>query len=304
MAMTTSVPKLLFEPTIVPISGNKEVHIDPGMPWPSTYRGSQYSIVTTGANKGHLLQWSHCNEIQFSTSPPEGLVQSLRTLGKSNGAGTGRIRITAAGEILTKIHADQYIHAHHAQFANGYISVYVGKLKGTIDFAEVSTNHISIHEGEIGIWDRLPFKHGETWTVSPEGSLSWKWGRFPNKFVFESAFEHTELIEKCLEYRPSGGRIYLTENGHVWCNFSATNATPQKQAEVGRLLGDWDRSASPLQQRLVLRRLTHTASQAEPDGLLPIYIGHLSDFDDGLVPKPVVDDPTYYYSSSRSESGW
>jgi hypothetical protein len=56
-------------------------------------------------------------------------------------------------------------------------------------------------------------------------------------------------------------------------------------------------------QRLVTKRLTVTSHDGDPmKGHLPLYIGHLRDFDGGVVPRAVVDDPSYFVISSKSDN--
>jgi len=53
-------------------------------------------------------------------------------------------------------------------------------------------------------------------------------------------------------------------------------------------------------KRLVTRRLKMTSPDDEPEtGHLPVYIGNLSQFDDGVIPRPVVTDESYFVDASR-----
>lgn len=299
MELANNTARLEEAPTTVPIAGGKEVAIDPGKPWPSPYRGSTYSIVHSQKFNQLVMRWQHRHEIQAYNEPPAGLVEALGELGKTVGRGSGQFRITASREILTKIHASEYVHADEAPFAKGYIPVYVGKLVGTIEFLEFDINPSPPAPGTANIWDGLSFTHGERWSVSPDGCLKWKW----QGFEFESAFDHPELVAAYLAYRPTGGRIYINEFGHVWGNFSYRHAPDVKKVQLNRKFKNWLRTATNGQKRLVQRRLLYTKSQGEVDGLLPIHLGHLGSFDNGVVPKPVVEDPTYYMVVSEENDG-
>ncbi|WP_416838754.1 hypothetical protein [Haloferax sp. DFSO52] len=299
MSLATNNARLEEVPTTVPIAGRQEVTINPGKPWPSPYRGSKYSIVHSHKFNQLVMRWQHRHEIQVYNEPPEGLVEALGRLGKTAGRGTGQFRVTASREILTKVHASEYDHADEAPFAKGYIPVYVGKLAGNIEFLEFDIDPSPPAPGTANIWDGLSFTHGESWSVSPNGSLKWKW----QGFEFESAFDHPELVATYLEYRPTGGLVYITEFGHVWGNFSYRHAPDAKKVQLNRKFKEWRRTATSSQKRLVQRRLLYTKSQGEVDGLLPIHLGHLSSFDNGVVPKPVVEDLSYFMMVSEDTGG-
>jgi hypothetical protein len=45
-----------------------------------------------------------------------------------------------------------------------------------------------------------------------------------------------------------------------------------------------------------------TSQSEDPsEGHLPIHLGHLSQFDGGVVPRPVVDDESYYLAVGEYE---
>lgn len=39
-------------------------------------------------------------------------------------------------------------------------------------------------------------------------------------------------------------------------------------------------------------------------GLLPVHIGHLSQFDRGRIPRAIVDDESYYQAVCEYETVW
>lgn len=296
--MTT---KLEAEPTKVPIANGQSVEVAPKNPWTSAYRGSQYSLVSHEDFDDPVVKWEQ-RDLALYTEPPAGLVEAMRGAGKPNGFGS--FRITARGEVITKIPADNYIHLDQAPISEGWIPVYLGLLSGRIDFGPVELNPESPSD-TIGIWRGFPFKHGERWAVSHEGTLIWKW----RDYRFESAFDHPELVAAYNAYRPNPGRLYVTEYGHIWINVPRNDVMPNKQQEVRQAIGSWKETAEAkgdtTSLRLVNRRLVATSQSDDPaDGHLPLHLGHLRDFDGGVVPRPVVDDEAYYVAVAQYENVW
>lgn len=294
-------PSLEEKSTKVPINGGRTVTIDAGQPWPSAYRGSQYSIVTHDNFSDPVLKWEK-QDLKIFTNPPQGLRRALVLLGKSGGLGS--IRITSDREVLTKIPADDYKHVDQAPIDTGWIPVYVGRLSGTIDFEEVNTDPRPPRY-KVQVWEGFTFNHGERWSVSHNGNLIWTW----RDYRFESAFDHNDIVETYREYRETAGRFYITEYGHIWVNVSRDNIPAQKASEVRNAIRSWKRDAESSGDaatlRLVNRRLVATSRDDDPaTGLLPIHIGHLSQFDSGKIPQPIVDDESYYQAVCEYETVW
>lgn len=126
--------ELREETTSVPQSDGRSVKIESDFPWPSAYRGSEYSVVSNEKFNDVVLKWEQ-RDLQIFTEVPDGLRRALVLLGKEGGYGS--IRVTAGGEILTKVPAEDYKHVDKAPMDSGWIPVYVGKLDGNIDFDEV-----------------------------------------------------------------------------------------------------------------------------------------------------------------------
>jgi len=284
--------------TTVPIAGDKDVTLDPGMPWPSAYRGSRYSVVESRRHHQTVLQWKY-NDLVVMVEPPANLAETLQELGKSDGTGKGSVRITAGGEVLTKIHSDQYVYANRAPVDSGWIPVYVGMYDGDYGFdIELDPD---LPTEEVDIWSGFPFNHGERWAVSYDDKLIWKW----RDYRFESAFDHPELVETYQKYRSTAGRLYINEFGHIYVNVPREEVPDDKATKLADLYTQWeqrvDKNNDVAAQRLVNRRLTVTGDGNAEEGHLPLYIGHLSQFDDGVIPRPVVDDETYYVKAARGE---
>ncbi|WP_135666513.1 hypothetical protein [Halorhabdus rudnickae] len=295
---------LTFEqtPTKVPISEDQAVSVAPGQPWPSAYRGSQYSLVSDDDfGDDVVLKWEQ-RDLSIHADPPTDLWTAMNTAGKEDGYGS--FRVTAQGEVLTKVKADNYANTDQAPVSTGWIPAYLGKLNGTLDFGSVDTDPDPPENG-IAIWQGFPFKHGERWAVSHDDQLIWKW----RDYRFTSIFDHSELIAAYDEYRPNPGRLYVTEHGHIWINVPHNDVTQAKGNEVQQAISTWKQRAETNDNtstlRLVNRRLVATSQSDDPaDGHLPIHLGHLRDFDDGLVPRPVVDDDEYFLEVGQYEEVW
>lgn len=287
--------------TKVPIANGQSVTLDPGLPWPSAYRGSKYSLVTNSEFDDVALKWEH-RDLSIFAEPPEHLRDAMEDIGKQNGLGS--FRVTSQREVLTKVPADQYPHVEQAPVSDGWVPVYLGTLSGEPDFGTVDVNPSSPTDG-VRIWTGFPFNHGERWAVSHDDTLVWKW----RDYRFESAFDHPELIDAYYTYRPTPGRFYVTEYGHVWINVPHNDVTAGSGADIRNAVTRWRDQAEANNNRstlrLVNRRLVATSSSDDPsDGHIPIHLGTLRDFDSGVTPRPVVDDEAYYLDVGQYEDVW
>lgn len=279
-------------PAKVPVMEDRQLTVEPGHPWPSAYRGSKYSVVSS-RSFGDVAQWGHMGAIQALTELPGGLQDDFDKFGKTNGYGS--FRLTACGEVLTKIPANQYRRANEAKANTGHIPVYVGELDGDFDFTEISNNppHPRTFK-DVSVWTGLPFNHGESWAVCTDDVIRWNW----RDYYFESAFDHPELVDAYKSLRPKGGRIYVNEHGHIWGNINRETVPSSRRERIMAAVEEWRESASNAEQRLVTRRLNRTENDDAPDGLLPIHLGHVTQFDGGIVPKPIVNDQRYFGDSA------
>lgn len=292
--------KLESEPTNVPIDGGKDVTLQPGSPWPSVYRGSKYSIIDSKKRqRDKIIRWKY-RDLQAITEPVAGLVEAMQSVGKSFATGKGSFRVTAGREVLTKVHADDYPDADQAPHASGWIPVYIGKLVGDMGFDKLNNNPEC---ATPAVWDGLPFNHGETWAVSVNDHLIWK----QDQFRFKSAFDHSELIETYQQYRTIAGRLYINEYGHIWINAPSDSIPEDRQAEIQSIFDSWresvEQAGNTAALRLVNTRLKATSNNDDiMDGHLPLYIGHLKEFDDGVIPRPLVTDPGYFVACSQTDA--
>lgn len=290
------------EPTTVPVKNGQSITIEPGKPWPSAYRGSRYSLVSDEDYEDVVLKWEH-RDLNIFTEPPSGLRRALVLLGKSGGRGS--VRVTADNEVLTKIPAEDYEYVDQAPVDSGWIPVYVGKLQSPIDFEEVETDPTPPTQSNIKVWRGFTFNNGERWAVSHDDKLVWKW----RDYRFESAFNHDELIAEYQQYRGTAGRLYITENAHVWVNLPKQDIRPDQEETVRRAIAQWKQKAEEAGDiaslRLVNRRLVATSRQDDPaTGHFPIHIGHLGNFDGGTIPRPIVEDESYYQAVCEYETVW
>lgn len=297
--MNTSIEEV---ETSVPLDDGTSVTIEPGQPWPSAYRGSKYSLVSDEEFDDPVVKWKQ-RDLSIYTDVPDELWLQLTLLGKSGGYGS--FRVTAKNEVITKVPADNYDHVDQAPADSGWIPAYVGKLEGMIDFDVVELDPSAPEPGEIRVWRGFPFNHGERWSVSHKGSLIWTW----RDYRFESAFSHQELVNAYEQYRGTAGRLYITEKGHIWINVPNNDIPPDKEEKVRDAVAYWKQRAEKNDDtatlRLVNRRLVATSSEDDPStGHFPIHLGHLSDFDGGTIPRPVVDDPSYFRAVCEYENVW
>lgn len=298
-----TMPAALNEvPTTVPISNDRSIRLEAGHPWPSAYRGSRYSIVSDEDFNDPVLKWKQ-RDLAIFTDVPDGIRRALVLLGKSGGYGS--FRVTADNEVLAKVKAEDYKHTDEAPSDDGWILVYVGKLDGKIAFDTIELDPLPPERGSIKVWEGFPFNHGERWSVQQDGSLMWKW----KDYRFESAFDHSELVSAYRSYRGTAGRLYITENAHVWVNVPKNDIAAGKKAEIKRAVREWKQSAEHQDDtatlRLVNRRLVATSSVDDPStGHFPIHLGHLSHFDDGVIPRPIVDDSSYFQAAGEYEQVW
>lgn len=291
------------EPTSVPIAGGRSVEIEPLQPWPSAYRGSRYSLVTGDDSDGPneiALKWKS-RDLKLFARPPAGIHEAFHAAGKVGGKGS--FRITANGEVITKVQAENYINLEQAPVSEGWIPVYLGRIEGTVSLGEVPMDP-DLPTNDVGVWRGLPFKHGERWSATADGRLVWRW----KDYEFESIDPHEELVEAYTRYRHNGGRLYITEAGHIWGNASLTEGPGGTRQTLHNVVQDWKTSAEQAGDvaslRLVNRRMIATGGGDPANGLIPIHLGHVSQFDDGVIPTPVVEDETYYAVVGQYEHVW
>jgi hypothetical protein len=248
------------------------------------------------------MAWQY-DDLTIFLEPPEYLIDALRSVGKSAGKGSGSFKITAGKEVLTKVQAEDYEHTGLAPVDRGWVPVYLGRLEGDLGFDGIKIDPSKGTGDPVAVWEGLPFNHGETWSVSANGELIWKRQGHRRGYRFESAFDHSELVARYDEYRTVPGRLYVNEYGHAWGNVSTEEVPGPKRETVEELYTEWQRESRRQNKtdvlRLVKRRLEATGGGDPSEGQIPLYLGHVSSFDDGKIPRPIVDDTNYFVDEGR-----
>ena len=287
-----SEPRLNSVPTNVRTIGNRIVSIEPSKPWPGVYRGSKYSIVERDGEPTLLLRYQ---DLDIEGTLPAGLLSQLQSVGKSAGDTTGTIRVTASRDVLTKVHADDYSYADEALVSEGWIPVYLGKLAGTIAFDWLNNDPAESELDPPCVWEGLPFNHGERWTVTVNGDLEWRISN-PDQFRFPSEYIHTDLTKTYASFRATGGQLRINEYGHIWMELPRSIAADR--ADLQDTLREWLQTAKQKERNrlanLLVERLRATGGGDPQAGNIPLYLGHVSQYDMGNVPSPVITDKNYY----------
>jgi len=258
-------------PTQVPVAGGETESVYPGDTWPAPYRGSKYSVkrlVRSGDRTQYRLVWARQDKLIHS-SVPQGLIASLR---EARPNVTGSIRITSHREVLCK----------KLDTTGLWVPYYVGKLEGNLEFDGFELDP-DLKLGQF--WRGLHFKHGETWSVwTRRGNADYLyWSR--KGMYFRSIHPYPKLCALLREVRPRGGRIYITEHGHVWFNLTEQGTSYAYKSYIKETISDdiaefrsedsWDALIESISERV---NATKTR---------PLYLGHISEF--GEPPRTYFD---------------
>jgi hypothetical protein len=292
MTEESKIPIVRPVPTEVQTAKNLSVEIESGQPWPGVYRGSKYSLVK-GADGYRLYTSDH--RLDISGQVPQNLPELLTNLNKSGGKGTGSFLITAKGDVITKINSDNYEKADDYYVSEGWIPVYVGKLDGDIGFVGLENDP---SDPSI-VWEGLCFSHGERWSLSYEEGIEWRY----KDFHFKSVNDHEELVSALRKARPKGGRFRVNEHGHIWVE--VPRDSPRRGGKFEKGIKEWFEKARDSNQERLLNvihlRLEATGGGDPDEGTLPIYAGHVSNYDAGNPPVPYINDRKYYKEVTREE---
>lgn len=260
----------------------KEIKLSPGDYWPLPYRGAKFTVKTI---ENHLcVNWTRYDQILSTSSSdfPGELILALRSIGKCSGS----FVITAHKEILTKIQDD----------SENWVPYYVGIYDDSIEFKNLDLNPNDLEKGMY--WTGLTFKSGETWHVSPRGvgyQLMWR----KKGITFGSISIYPKLFRAYLDIRSVGGRLYFTPSGHIWMNLKDSEVSAKyaeefqdkQQRQLNRLKDEGNHV--PL--RLINMRV------AGIHGYRPIYLGHVTEFDDGR--PPITSFSSNYYGFGDGGEG-
>lgn len=244
-------------------AGGHTIDLAPGEPWPLPYKGSRYTVRQV-ERRLHVIWWwqdMYAKAAHFAAET----VKSLRLVNKPRGS----FCVTSHGALVTKV-----------PVGNGHWRpTFAGKFVGDIAFGQIDTNPKGL---EMGVyWTGFPFHHGETWYVSAreraDDLLMWK----HQGLRLGSTSRFPQLYKRYLDIRPRGGRLYITEHGHVWMNLPDDEVSDAyvkafaglQKAQVDQLIS----SGKGAILRLLKSRLAAT-------GCRPVYLGHISEFDGGQAP--------------------
>ena len=278
---------ILAQSTNVPSADGKLVEVEPGNPWPAPYRGSKYSIRRiagdTHQKEGAMektryrLVWARQGKL-VHTSVPKGLIPLLMV---SRPSITGGIRVTSHREVLCK----------RLDSESGlWIPYYIGMLEGDIDFSDSGFN---LNPDEISVgqyWRGFHFKHGETWSVWTRGGNEdhLYWSR--QGVYFRSTEPYPELCKFVRDIRPKGGRIYITEHGHIWFNINDSEVSHRYRDDIKReMYSDHDLFTNDSKYDTLIESISERINATR---LRPLYLGRMQDFG---------EPPRTYFENGFSE---
>jgi hypothetical protein len=151
----------------------------------------------------------------------------------------------------------------------------------------------------LSIWPGFNFKCGETWAVWTRDRAGTHLYWSARGFYFRSTDEYPELVQAFLEVRPYGGRMYITEHGHVWINLPKNQVSDACAAPFARKIAEFMDSTSAGTRDVILRLVTERLGAT---GCWPVYLGHISEFDSGSPPRTFYKDISAYQDTSDPET--
>lgn len=264
-----------LEPMRVVGPGGQRMEVQPGDDWPLPYRGSHYSVRN---HDGHLrVTWSHRYKLLPADGFPRDLIQAVRAQKQGNGS----FRITSHGAVVTKVQGAS---------PDDWQPKYVGRYEDDLRFAGVDSNPTHLRPGMY--WTGFPDSNGEPWSVSPGVSarnhLHWKF----LGVRLTSTDPYERLTSRYLDIRALGGRAYINEYGHIWMNLQDHELNPQHreefQARQQEHVDQMKADENDILIRLLVGRIRRTFCR-------PIYLGHISDFDNGEPPWTYYSDGAYSF---------
>lgn len=236
--------------------------VQPGEAWPLPYRGAAYSVRNVEGKLAVVWEW---NDLLLRCQGfPSELVGEVRRLK----AGNGNFRITAHGAVITKV----------ALPDGSYRPVYVGTYTGDLKFPGVDSNPEGLKAGMY--WTGFPFEGGETWSVSDsddQGHLRWRY----KGLWLASTKPFPGLSRRYRSLRQRGGRLYVTEHGHIWMNVRREEMTYHMREQAQRMQATQVRQFEEEENDILLQLIVARIQQT---GCIPMYLGHAREFDHGEAP--------------------
>lgn len=268
---------IINKATSVPSINGISIEVNPGDLWDAPYRGSKYSVrrlADLDGKERYRLVWARKDKL-VHTSVPKGLIPLLR---ESRPSITGGIRITSHREVLCK---------RPNKNTGKWDPHYIGILEGDIDFTD-SGFDLNPNELSTGrFWRGFHFKHGETWAVWTRGGnedyLYWS----KKGVYFKSTVPYLELCKLIREIRPKGGRIYITDHGHIWFNLNDAGLSYKYRDEIQReMLDDIELFKNDKQYDTLIQSISERIDATK---LRPLYLGKMEDF--GEPPRTYFETP-------------
>jgi hypothetical protein len=255
--------RFLAQATRVPSADARYVTIEPGEEWPLPYRGSRYSLKSNGGG-GSDFFWTYQGTAMKAVRLPDGLCDAFL---ECRGGALGRLVFTAHGEVLTRLRSGAR-----------WTTLFVGSVEGELQFEHFQLNPAGLEPGHL--WPGLHFHHGECWTVGTgirkRNLLRWSL----EGESFFSTEPYPDLCRLVREIRPNGGRVYITEHGHVWMNLPPEQVSDEWH---NRILGCLAEDRALLEANETL--LQSIRIRTEHTRCWPIYLGPIRQFDSGQPPR-------------------
>lgn len=253
------------EEAIIVVGPDKSrLTVQPGALWPLPFRGSRYTVCRMDGRD--RIAWTRYDQRVAAVNNAKDLVDAVRRTKAANGS----FRVTAHRAVITKAPLNG---------GESWEPRYVGIYEGDLEFEGIDNAPTSLEMGMY--WTGFPFRNGEAWSVSPyaqsRNHLHWRM----NGRRFASTDRYPEVLRACLGIRPRGGRLYVTESGHLWMNVTDGGLAPWYREEFRSLQC---RQVDELldQKKTALVRLL--VDRIESTNTRPVYIGHISAFDHGEPP--------------------
>lgn len=256
---------ILSQPTDVPVVDEKLVTVSPGDVWPLPHRGSRYTVKKVDG--GLKVCWTRLDVKHDASSLPKDLIKAM---GTHRGDQRGRFMVTPHGEVIAR-----------REIRDGvWQSVYLGILDGVLDFPGFELDPSGLKTGNL--WPGLHFIHGEVFAV---------WNRAGNQdylywtgrgLYFRTIERYPDICAEVRRIRPRCGRIYITENGHIWMNLPGSEVSRSFQAGFFKLLAEDKKRLSDGKHDILLRS---TYDRYSATNCYPVYLGRMSDFDSGNAPR-------------------
>ena len=204
------------------------------VPWFEPFRGSRYSFNRDGIFYVVPVSKHRVEAINYSVN----LHKSLLEL-KPNG---GRFRIDENGNVVVIIQDDE-----------GRMFVKACNYDDSLEFDDVGLRPKKLETGDL--WTGFYSNHGARYSLGMLDEVFIPLPRGRRCYVDDPP---QLLMDRVRHFKPRGGRFYITEHGHVWCN-----------SEIGprqKFLRKQVQTFSPLQLELLENRIDATR-------LYPVYIG-------------------------------